>query len=578
LKILGKSVGRSCMAIALALSAGCRGTSVRTSAEEGAPPRAAGATLFHHGRIYLGAPEWRAVDALLVREGRVAAAGSESELAGQLDSSVERVDLGGATVVPGLEDAHGHIEGLGRSLESVDLRGCASYGELIERVAARAAGEPAGTWIVGRGWDQNLWPEKRFPEHAALSARTPNHPVFLSRVDGHAALVNRRALELAGYTGPQPTDEPVAGGRLLLDEKREPTGVAIDNGISLLSRAIPPAEETARARRILLAQEHLLALGLTCVHDMGVDLEMLGILRRLAAEGRLALRVVVYLDAESLRRVEELRSTLSGFEPLPQLSIAGVKLYADGALGSRGAALLEDYSDDPGNRGLLVTSEADLREAIARAASLSLQPAIHAIGDRGNRIVLDLYAERERIDPAFRELRPRIEHAQVVAPEDWARFAELGVVPSMQPTHATSDMRWAVDRLGPSRTAGAYAWRRLAPDLGALAFGSDFPVESANPMLGLYAAITRQDASGWPEGGFLPDQRVDAKTALAGFTAGAARAARQEAVRGSLRPGCAADFTALDVDPLTSDPRALLTAHARMVAIDGRIVWRAEGP
>jgi predicted amidohydrolase YtcJ len=561
-------------AAAGALLAACSASvtaSVEVSPAGGAP---ADSVLFHGGRIHLGAPDWRRVDALLAVGGRVRAVGSEAELRRALPPGCREVDLAGATAVPGLQDAHGHVESYGKSLETVDLKGCASYAELCERVAAQAALQPPGTWVEGRGWDQTRWSENAFPHHRALSERVPDHPVYLARVDGHAALANARALEAAGLTGPQASEHPVPGGELRLDPERRPTGVLVDAAMGLVSRHLPEPDEATRVRRILRAQTELLAQGLTCVHDMGVSRSTIDLLARLRDDGRLKLRLVEYLHGNRELGERDLRGLPLAPDPRDRLCAIGVKLLVDGALGSRGAALLEPYDDAPGETGLVQLTPDELRERIATCAAAGLQPAIHAIGDRGNRMVLDAYEAELKRNPGFAELRPRVEHAQVVSPEDWGRFAALGAIPSMQPTHATSDMRWAQERLGARRLPGAYAWRRLAPDLSSLAFGSDFPVEETNPLLGLYAALTRQDAAGWPEGGWLGDQRLDARTALAAFTSGAAYAAHQEDRRGRLAPGYRADLSAFDVDPLECEPRELLAARCVMTVIDGEVVWR----
>lgn len=550
-------------------------------APEGPPPPRplAGATLFYDGRIYLGAPDWEPVEAVLVVRGRVVATGGARRLQNMAQAdSLTHVKLGGAVALPGLQDGHGHLEGLGKALESVDLRGCASYEELIERVVAQAQLQPAGTWIEGRGWDQNLWEGGAFPHHAALSERVPAHPVFLKRVDGHAALANAAALRIAGLGGAGQEEYPVAGGRVLLDGEGRATGILIDRAQGLLAGHVPAPDESVRVRRLLRAQEQLLSVGLTAVHDMGVDISTVLLLERLRTEGRLKLRVIEYLAGNTGLTPE----LLADF-PLPPsqgdvLTVIGVKLVVDGALGSRGAALLEDYSDDAGNRGLKLLDEQQLRERLALCAATGMQPALHAIGDRANRMTLDALEAQMQSTPSFRDLRPRIEHAQIVAPSDWARFAQLGIVPSMQPTHCTSDMPWAPERVGSARIAGAYAWRHLAPDTRTLVFGSDFPVEHPDPLAGIYAAVTRRTADGAPgPEGFAPTgQRLDIATALAGFTAGAARAVHQEDRRGRLLPGFACDMTVLDIDPLTADPTSLTRASVVMTVINGEIVHDAR--
>jgi predicted amidohydrolase YtcJ len=541
-----------------------------------APDAPAGPLLVTGGAIYLGAPDWRAVEALWIEDGRVVACGSASEVRAGHGAPAATIDLDGAVALPGLQDAHGHLAGYGEALATLDLRGCASYAELVDRAAARAAELAPGQWLLGRGWDQNLWPEREFPHHAGLSERVPEHPVLLERVDGHAVLVNRAALALAGLDREFASDTPVPGGRVLLDAARHPTGVFIDTAAAELAKLVPAPDAATRAARILAAQEALLGAGLTCVHDMGTSLADLEVLETLRAEGRLALRVVSYLDASALRE-PDVAALVPATDAGDLLCVRGVKLYADGALGSRGAALLWDYADDPGNIGLLQATPDELAADLARCAELALQPAVHAIGDRANRLVLDLFERAAAERPGFAALRPRVEHVQVIAPADAARFAALGAVPSMQPTHATSDMPWAEARLGPERLERAYAWRAVGSPDSPLAFGSDFPVESPRPLLGVYAAITRQDAAGSPPGGWLPEHRLDTAEALAAFSAGAAFAARQESERGTLAAGAWADLTVIDVDPFDAAPPELLRANVRMTIVNGRVAWRAPG-
>jgi predicted amidohydrolase YtcJ len=537
------------------------------------------------GTIHLAA-EGPSVEALLIEDGRVRSVGTRADVEKELADlvarakgfrialAVERIDLAGGTAVPGLVDAHGHREGYGEKLETVDLTGCTSLDEIVERVAERAAGFPAGTWVVGRGWDQTLFPGQAFPHHAALSARVGEHPVFLRRVDGHAVFVNRRALELAGIaSGPMPD---VPGGRIVLGPDGLPSGVLVDAATQLVARRIPPPDRETRRRRILAAQAALLACGLTGMHDMGTSPEALAVLEELELEGALRLRVASYLWAnDGLERFGRIRvrSDLDA-----KLRVIGAKLMLDGALGSRGAALLEPYSDSPGapdERGLVQLTPAAYRERLREVVAAGLQPATHAIGDAANRMALEAYGEMLEANSRLRDLRPRIEHAQVVAPSDWPRFAALGVIPSVQPTHATSDMRWAEARLGAERVQSAYAWRRLAGPSAPLALGSDFPVESPRPLLGLYAARTRQDPAGEPPGGWLPDQKLTAAEALAGFTSGAAYAAHEAERRGRLLPGHAADLTLLSIDPLVCDPLQLLNARVLGTVIDGELVYSA---
>ncbi len=554
-------------------------------------------TVVSGGTIYVDSQ--RTVEALLVEEGLVLAAGTEQEIAERSRQAMRRASHGvhvrylhldGATAVPGLQDAHGHIESLGETLERLDLTALSSFDELVARARSQAERQPAGSWILGRGWDHTRWGSE-FPRHEALSAAVPDHPVFLRRVDGHAALANARALELAGLLGSSalPAVPTVEGGRIVVGEDGLPTGVLVDAAMDLVSSRIPPPERADTKRRILAAQEKLLACGLTTVHDMGLRTQSAEAFEELDRDGELRLRVIGYLWAN-----EGPERTLSGaagaeivplgtggtrypgprdLDPGSRLRMLGAKLMVDGALGSRGAALLEPYADAPGESGLLQLTPEVFAERLRAVLEAGLQPATHAIGDRGNRLVLDAYERELARDPRLAALRPRVEHAQIVAREDWPRFEALGVVPSMQPTHATSDMRWAEARVGPERIAGGYAWKRLAGPHAPLACGSDFPVESTSPLLGLYAARTRTDERGEPPGGWLPDQALSGAEALAGFTSGAAYAAREEERRGKLLPGHAADITVLDVDPVRCEPSALLRARVLRTVIDGTIVY-----
>jgi hypothetical protein len=549
----------SCLALVLA---GC-------SAPGSVRPAAQASTLFEGGLIHPEAGS-APLTALRASDGWVV----ELERRGAGPTTV--IDLRGGVAVPGLQDAHGHLEGLGEMLESVDLAACPSFEELIERVAERAARQPPGTWILGRGWDQTLWPGREFPHHAALSARVGEHPVCLERVDGHAVLVNARALAVAGLENAAALPA-IEGGRIHVDAQGRPSGVLVDAATELVARHIPAPDRAARERRLLAAQELLLSQGLTCVHDMGTSEETLAVLAELEHQGRLRLRVICYLWANDGLSPAELAllDPARDSDPTRKLRVLGAKLMADGALGSRGAALLEPYADAPGELGLLQLAPEALAERLREALAAGLQPATHAIGDRGNRLILDLYERELRERPELARLRPRVEHAQVVAEADRARFGLLGVIPSVQPTHATSDMRWAEARLGAQRLSGAYAWLRLSGARAPLALGSDFPVESSSPLLGLYAARTRQDPQGSPPGGWLADQRLDARAALAGFTSGAAFAAREEATRGRLHPGYRADLTVLDVDSLQASPGELLRARVLLTVIDGEVVYAA---
>ena len=503
--------------------------------------------------------------------GRVLAVGEGSALA-QRFPDARRIDAQGHTVVPGLIDAHGHLMNLGVALMRADLVGAGSRLEVMERLRAFARELPADAWLLGRGWDQNDWAEKVFPTAAELDAVFPDRPVWLERIDGHAGWANSAALRLA--TRDLSGDWQPEGGRILRDADGRPTGVLVDTAMALIEQAVPPmgaAQSEAALERALAAA---VRQGLTGVHDAGVSLEQLGLLRRLADAGRLPLRVYAMADGDGAA-LAALCAMGRYAHPSGRLEMRSVKFYADGALGSRGAALLADYSDEPGHRGLLVTEPAALEAGLRKAHACGVQAATHAIGDRGNRVVLDAYA-RVLGEQASADHRWRIEHAQVVFPGDIPRLAELGVIASMQPTHATSDMPWAAQRVGEERLAGAYAWQRMREAGVRLALGSDFPVEQVDPLLGLQAAVTRQDAEGRPEGGWLPAQRLTPAQALQGFTRDAAYAGFAEDDVGTLAVGKRADFVLLDGDPLAVPAGRIADLRVLATYLDGQPVFRGD--
>ena len=497
----------------------------------------------------------------------VAVGGRDAVLAAARGAPVK--DLAGATVVPGLIDAHGHLMSLGESLMQADLVGTRDKSEVIERLRAFEATLPRGAWLTGRGWDQNDWPQHDFPTAADLDAAFPDRPVWLERIDGHAGWANRAAMQrvkrsLDGEWQPE-------GGRIVRVDGRA-TGVFVDRATELVTDVIPPPDETVRAEALRRALAATASVGLTGVHDMGTSLADLRLYRRFADDGKLSLRVNAYADGDG-DALAEICAHGPYRHPGGRLRMGGVKFYADGALGSRGAALLSAYSDDPRNRGILVTKPEALGAAIVKARRCGAQVATHAIGDRGNRIVLENYAYALG-EAARSDHRWRIEHAQVVALTDIRLFADLRVVASMQPTHATSDMPWAESRLGTQRLAGAYAWRRFLNAHVHLALGSDFPIESADPRLGIYAAVTRQDLSGFPPGGWLPSQRLTPYEALRGFTSDAAWAGFTDLEVGRLTRGRRADFVVLGADPLKAPPGKLATIPVLSTWLDGSPVYQ----
>jgi len=504
--------------------------------------------------------------AIVVRNGRIAAITSIEE-ARRTAPELTVLDARGLTVLPGLTDAHAHIESLGKALETVSLVNTSSYEEVIARIKKRAAETPKGEWIIGRGWDQNDWLEKVFPDAKSLDRSVPDHPVWVERIDGHAGLANSAAMRIARITA---SSEDPSGGKILRLDDGSPAGVFVDAATDLIDRAVPTPTRAVRKRRIQQATRTIAGYGITSVHDAGVDQTAIELFQELADEGALPIRVYLMLsDNAKLLQEWFARGPLVDYKGL--VTVRSVKLYADGALGSRGAALLEPYDDEPANSGLLLTSAEHIRDVSHRARAAGFQVNTHAIGDRAVRMVLDAY-EKAGVVPADRF---RIEHLQVIAPDDLPRLGSMGIIASMQPTHATSDMPWAGSRLGPTRVRRAYAWRQVLASGGRLALGSDFPVEEVNPWLGIHAAVTRQDGNGQPEAGWYPEERLTLDEAIRGFSADAAYAAFQERDAGTIEPGRRADFTLIanDLDQQTKSLRQVVT---RFTITGGRVVFKTE--
>jgi predicted amidohydrolase YtcJ len=475
------------------------------------------------------------------------------------------VEAAGATILPGLVDAHGHLLGLGLSLQQVDLVGSTSYAEVIERVRTRAATAGAGEWILGRGWDQNDWPVKEFPTAAELDAAIGDRPVYLRRVDGHAALASSAAMKLAGITASTPDPD---GGRIIRDASGQPTGVFVDAAMDLVSKVIAKRSHAEVKAAVLASANAIAAEGLTGMHDAGIDAATITAVKELIDEGRFPIRVYAMLgDDDELLADWFRRGALIGHGG--RLTVRAVKLYADGALGSRGAALLAPYSDDPHNSGLMLATPEHLEDVARRARQSGFQVNTHAIGDRGIRNVLDAYADAG-VGAADRY---RVEHLQVIEPGDVSKLVSHGIIASMQPTHATSDMYWAEDRVGHERIRGAYAWRTVLDAGGRIALGSDFPVELVNPFHGLFAAVTRQDQKGHPDGGWYPSQKLTLAEALRGFTIDAAYAAFEESSRGTIEPGKLADFTIVEGNFFETPAEDLWKAKVRATVVGGDVVY-----
>jgi predicted amidohydrolase YtcJ len=505
--------------------------------------------------------------AVAVRGDRIVYVGDDAGVEKLVGDDTRVIDVAGFSVTSGLVDAHGHIDNLGRILGEPNLIGTASIDEVVQMVERYQRGTDEGEWIHGRGWDQNDWEgAHEFPTYRDLES-TNRNPVYLDRVDGHALWVNRRAMEIAGITRATP-DPP--GGQIVRDPRGEPTGIFVDNAEELITRHVGAPSPGVVERRIAAALAECNRVGLTGVHDAGTSRAVLGALRALGERGALTVNVYSIIDSYEGALARECLAAGPRSEFDGRLVIRSLKLRADGALGSRGAALLEPYDDDPGNVGLDVQA-ADTILAWTRAAlEAGFQVGTHAIGDRGNHVTLDAY---EKALAGRTDARLRIEHCQVLAVEDIPRFKALGVIASMQPAHATSDMPWAERRVGHERLRGAYAWRSLLDSGAVLAFGSDFPVESVNPMTGIYAAVTRQDANGHPDGGWRAHERVSLDEALRGFTAGAAFAAFDEADAGRIAVGMRADLTVLDRNLSRVPAREILDAQVEYTIVRGRIVY-----
>ncbi len=525
------------------------------------------------GRIWTGDRDRPWAEALAVRDGAIAAVGPVEEVMRLRGPSTRVVDRPDAFAIPGLIDAHGHMESLGTSKETVDLRGVASLEEVARRIKARADATPGDSWITGRNWDQSLWPGGAFPTAAVLDEAAPRRAVWLRRVDGHAGWASSEAMRRANVTkeSAAPSD-----GQIIRDNEGRPTGVFIDGAMGLVGRAVPAITKLDVRRRLLAAQELALRAGLTGVHDAGISRRTADVYRELDRDGQLAIRIYGMASSPPGGALQLVRRPPQAGPDGARFELRAIKLFIDGAMGSRGGLLFRPYHDDPGNSGLLLIDPKVLEATTTEALRHGWQVATHAIGDKGNALVLDAYAAARKAVPQARDPRLRIEHAQVVRKEDVARFAELGVIASMQPSHSSSDMRWADARLGPGRVDGAYAWRWFVDARVAMAYGSDFPVEIVNPFWGIYAAITRQDPEGRPAGGWHPEQLLTLEEALRGFTAGSAHAAFAEDRLGILKAGYRADLTVLDRDLFRAKPKEILSTKVLMTIVDGKIAFGSE--
>ena len=526
--------------------------------------------LLVNGVVYTVNQKQPVAEAVAILGDKIMGVGSNQAMKSSFTAE-QTIDLQGKAVFPGFIDSHAHLEGLGAFLMNLNLDGTNSIAEVQELVSRRVKATKPGSWIRGRGWDQNKWPKKAFPVHEDLDNVTSEAPIYLTRVDGHAVWVNKKVLDLAQITNATPDPE---GGKIVRDQLGNPTGVFVDNAVDVLNTVLPPVSEQERTEAIERAMTECIKTGLTGVHDMGVDLSGIEICKKLIRARKFPLRVYAAIGGVGETWDHYLKSGPDIGANGLRLTVRALKLYADGALGSRGAALIEPYSDDPINRGLTLTSAEVMRTVAREALEHGFQLCTHAIGDRANYIVLNVYEEVFKADPSrAKDARFRIEHAQVLDSSDVPRFHRLGVLPMMQPTHCTSDMRWAERRLGPRRIAGAYAWRSLINQGSIIPGGSDFPVESPNPLWGFYAAITRQNRDGWPDGGWYPEQRMTRDEALKAFTLWGAYAGFEENIKGSIEPGKLADVTVLSRDIMKVAPASILETVVDMTMVGGEIVY-----
>lgn len=514
----------------------------------------------YNARIYTVDTVFSTAEAMVVKDGKVVATGTKDSLLQQFEAK-EQLDAQGGFVYPGFIDAHAHFYRYGLGLQTAELVDTESWEDVLSRLQTFAQQNPEG-WLIGRGWDQNDWPVKAFPTKNKLDSLFPDRPVLLTRVDGHAALANQTALDAAGIRAGQ----TLTGGEIV-NRNGQLTGLLIDNAVDLVSSKIPEASATQVAKALNAAQNNCFAMGLTTVDDCGLDYTEVLTIDSLQQKGALKMRVYAMLS-DAPRNYEFLFSR--GAIKTDFLNVRSFKVYADGALGSRGACLLQPYSDQPNWTGFLLSPVNHFDSVASIIYDKGFQMCTHAIGDSGNRVVLDIYA---RYLKAPNDRRWRIEHAQVVNPQDFAKFGAYSVVPSVQPTHATSDMYWAGERLGHEREKGAYAYKQLMQQNGWLPLGTDFPVEDISPFKTFVAAVFRQDSKGWPANGYQPENALSREEALRGMTIWAARSNFEEGEKGSLEKGKLADFVILDKDLMTADLQQVLNTKVQGTFIGGKRVY-----
>jgi predicted amidohydrolase YtcJ len=516
--------------------------------------------LVYNATIYTVDSAFTTAEAMAIKDGRILATGKLADLEKMIDAR-ERLDAGGKFIYPGFIDAHAHFVGYGLALQTVDLTGTKSWEECIERVNAFALKNPEG-WVTGRGWDQNDWDNKAFPDNESLDTLLPDRPVLLTRIDGHAAIANQKALDLAGIKA----GDTLTGGEIM-EMEGSLTGLLIDNAVDLVSTKIPSASPEQFKKALQMAQQNCFAMGLTTIDDCGLPFSQVEQIKALQSAGDLKMRLYVMLSDE---KANYDYAKKNGPFKSDRLNVRSFKVYGDGALGSRGACLLSPYHDQPGHYGFLLSQPAHFDSVASWLSEQRWQMCTHAIGDSGNRTILNTYA---RYLKGKNDLRWRIEHAQVVNQSDFDLFGRYSIIPSVQPTHATSDMYWAGDRLGEERVKGAYAYQQLLQQNGWLPLGTDFPVEDISTFKTFYAAVVRKDAKGWPANGYQIENALSREQALRGMTIWAARSNFEETEKGSLEKGKFADFILLDEDLLKVAPEKLLGVKVMKTFLGGEQVF-----
>ncbi len=529
------------------------------------------------GTIYTALDVNPTVAAVAVKNGEITYAGHAHDdwCVENAGANARLIDLKGATAYPGFTDAHGHLLGIGLREMTLNLEGTKSITELQERVKADVDKTPTGQTVYGRGWIETHWPEKRFPNKRDLDAIAPNNPVILTRADGHAAVVNTAALDAAGIT--RETKAPF-GGDILKGADGEPTGMLIDRAEDLVSSLVQDVTPERKEAAYIKGAALYASRGWTNIHSMSVNPDDTALLERLASEGKIGIRVYNSIDYKDGSKMSDMWTAPVVDSKL--ITTRAIKLYSDGALGSRGAALIEPYDDDPKNEGLVMLTHDTIMPILDEALREGIQINTHAIGDRANRLVLSWFEEAMNNIPAAErktaEPRWRIEHSQIINIDDIPRFVELGVIPSMQPSHAIGDLHFAEKRIGKNRLKGGYAWRSLIDSGAKIAGGTDAPVEVGDPRIEFYAAMVRKDQDGYSNEAWYPNQKVTPQEALKMFTAWAAEAAFEEKKLGTIEVGKRADFTVLDRDILTAAPQDILTAKPLMTIVDGEIIFDAK--